>query len=227
MNYFAHGWPFIDEPYILAGTAVPDWLSVVDRRLRVRKKRALEFLGHASGPIAALARGIVQHHDDDAWFHRSDAFADLAWRTTQLCRHALPHDSGFRPSFLGHILVELVLDAELAGRAPNALEDYYRAVASVDPLVVQEAIEDMTSHKPAQLTWFIRRFCEVRFLFDYADDERLLFRLNQVMLRVSLQPLPSQFRTILPRVRNLVASNFEPLFGGFRSPPLGLSRDRG
>ena len=36
MNYFAHGHRFVDDPYFLAGTAVPDWLSVVDRKVRVR-----------------------------------------------------------------------------------------------------------------------------------------------------------------------------------------------
>ena len=38
MNYFAHGWNYVDAPYVLAGTAVPDWLSVVDRRVRARAR---------------------------------------------------------------------------------------------------------------------------------------------------------------------------------------------
>ena len=29
MNYFAHALPFLDDPYLAAGTGVPDWLSVV------------------------------------------------------------------------------------------------------------------------------------------------------------------------------------------------------
>ena len=40
MNYFAHGRHFIDQPYLLAGTAVPDWLNVVDRSVRARPARA-------------------------------------------------------------------------------------------------------------------------------------------------------------------------------------------
>ena len=32
MNYFAHALPFLDQPYFMAGTAVPDWLTVVDRQ---------------------------------------------------------------------------------------------------------------------------------------------------------------------------------------------------
>ena len=29
MNYFAHAIRFLDDPYFLSGTALPDWLSVV------------------------------------------------------------------------------------------------------------------------------------------------------------------------------------------------------
>ena len=41
MNYFAHGRSFIDHPYLLAGTAVPDWLNLVARRSRIRTKHSL------------------------------------------------------------------------------------------------------------------------------------------------------------------------------------------
>ena len=40
MNYFGHGHRFIDNPFFLAGTAVPDWLSVVNRRVRARRRLA-------------------------------------------------------------------------------------------------------------------------------------------------------------------------------------------
>ena len=54
MNYFAHALPFLDQPYFVAGTAVPDWLSVVDRQVRVRRRHA-EPLANAAD---ATARSI-------------------------------------------------------------------------------------------------------------------------------------------------------------------------
>ena len=50
MNYFAHGYAFLDDPYFLAGTAVPDWLSVIDRRMRARSK-----LAYSSGAAANVS----------------------------------------------------------------------------------------------------------------------------------------------------------------------------
>jgi hypothetical protein len=204
MNYFAHGRNFLADPYFLAGTAVPDWLSVVDRRVRVRAKTAASFAQDPDGCLAAVARGIVRHHRDDDWFHRTQAFAEVSWQLTVLVRDVLSPDDGLRPSFLGHILVELLLDAGLIGDQPQILDDYYHALESVDVLAVSTAVNRMASRSTDQLTWFIPRFSEERFLYDYLDDVKLLFRLNQVMRRVKLPALPDAFLTILPEARQAV-----------------------
>ncbi|MFI4877092.1 MAG: hypothetical protein ACIALR_17190, partial [Blastopirellula sp. JB062] len=121
MNYFAHGRRFLDRPYFLAGTAVPDWLNVVDRKMRARSKLALPHCDSADPYLAEVARGVVQHHYDDDWFHRTSAFGELSWRFTVLIRDQVGADDGLRPSFLGHITVELLLDAELAAQNPGLL----------------------------------------------------------------------------------------------------------
>ena len=110
MNYLAHGWRFTADPYYLAGTAAPDWLSVIDRTVRLRSRTAAEFTTNADPIVAAVARGVVQHHADDARFHATSAFTELSLAFAVAIRDALPGDEGFRPSFLGHILVELLLD---------------------------------------------------------------------------------------------------------------------
>src|SRR5687767_4653991 len=102
MNYFAHGRRYVDDPYRLEGTAVPDWLNVADRQVRVRSKHALPHMAADDQRLAALASGIVEHHTDDAWFHETRAFHELSWQLARMVREALPQDEGFRPSFLGH-----------------------------------------------------------------------------------------------------------------------------
>ena len=133
MNYFAHGYRFLDNPYFLAGTAVPDWLGVVNRRVRAHRARAERpFAADADENVAALARGIMQHHDDDGWFHGTDAFNRLAWQMANLCSQALPPEEGYRPSFLGHILLELLLDDALIAADPPHLSRCYAAMEQVD-----------------------------------------------------------------------------------------------
>jgi hypothetical protein len=205
MNYFSHGRLFVDDPYFLAGTAVPDWLSVSDRRVRVRSKHALAWVDDADPRTAALARGIARHHADDRWFHESAAFAELCWHFTVRIRDLLEPDDGLRPSFLGHILVEILLDSVLIEQDSGLLEAYYQAVAQVDGSLVQAAVNQMSPGTSVRLGEFVGLFVREQFLWDYSQDGKLWYRLNQVMRRVGLASLPDTFLTLLPEARSLVA----------------------
>jgi hypothetical protein len=204
MNYLAHGWRLAHEPYVLAGTAVPDWLNVIDRRMKVRSKTAALFVEHEDPATAAIARGIVQHHRDDAWFHDSPAFTRLSAEFSRQLAAVLPGDEGFRPWFLGHILVELLLDAALIEEDPQRPEDYYAALAAVDPAVTQTAVNAIATKTTDRLTVLLPRFLAERFLYDYLDDGKLLTRLNAVMRRVGLPQLPGEITVLFTEMRNQV-----------------------
>jgi hypothetical protein len=211
MNYFAHGYRFLDDPYFLAGTAVPDWLSAVDRRVRVRPKEAeahgegIGLGGDREALPARVARGVARHHADDGWFHTTEAFAELSWRYTIRIRDILEPDDGMRPSFLGHILIEILLDSILIDENPGLLDAYYRAMSEVDPVLVEDAVNRMSTSPTERLSLFIPAFTRERFLCDYSDDHRLLRRLNQVMRRVGLSTLPEKFLEVLPDARRETA----------------------
>lgn len=211
MNYFTHGRLFLDQPYFLAGTAVPDWLSVIDRRVRARTKLAEPFLADPNEDVAQLARGIVQHHIDDRWFHQTKAFHALSLEFTVRIRDWQTEDAGMRPMFLGHILVELLLDAHLTEQDPPQLDAYYSTLAQVDPQLVAATITRMTGKPVDLLPVLLPRFLHERFLYDYADDAKLTFLLNQVMRRVKLPLLPSDFAELLPAARSDVTKNAEAL----------------
>jgi len=213
MNFFAHGRMHVECPYVLAGTAIPDWLNLVDRRRRARRKLALPMVSHSDWQWADIARGIVQHHDDDQWFHATREFAELSLQLSVLVRDKIGNDDGLRPSFLGHILVELLLDDRLIQHDPQRLEAYYGAIHSLDAPLVARVVGEITGGDTSHLATVIRRFCEEQFLYDYASDQRLQFRLNQVMRRVKLPPLPNDFGDLLPTCRRLVDARVAGLLG--------------
>jgi hypothetical protein len=188
----------------MAGTAVPDWLSVVDRRVRVRKKAAEAFDGDGDPRAAAVARGIVQHLVDDDWFHRSRVFTELSNLLTTECHHVLRDDDGLRPQLLGHILVEVLLDAALIAAAPAQLDAYYQALEAIDPLVVQHTVNRISRRPTDKLAALIEHFTQLRILSDYLDDEKLFGRLNQIMRRVKVDELPREFLDVLPEYRRQV-----------------------
>jgi hypothetical protein len=216
VNYLAHGWLYTDEPYVLAGTAAPDWLSVIDRKIRLRSRTAADFVADPDPIVAAIARGIVQHHTDDAWFHATPAFNELCLQFAVEIREMLPGDEGFRPSFLGHILVELLLDRALAEDDPKRLDNYYLALARLDAMVTQQAITRLATRPVDRIITLIPRFLSDRFLYDYLDDSKLLIRLNHIMRRVGLPQLPNTMLDIIPSQRRRVRGQMSDLL---KPPP--------
>lgn len=188
MNYLSHGYRFVDDPYFVAGTALPDWMSVLDRRNRARSQVAARWIEDQDPNIASFARGVVQHHEDDRWFHQTEAFATLSTTFAVELRGRL--SGGHQAGFLGHIAVELLLDAVLMEDVPERLDAYYNALAQLDPQIVQFAANRLLPRPVELLSRLVPRFIAERFLADYADDRLLWRRLNHVMKRVGLEPLP-------------------------------------
>ena len=220
MNYFAHALHFLDRPYFAAGTGVPDWLTVVDRGVRIRRKHAEPLADDADPLTAAVARGVIQHIADDGRFHQGRAFAELSLELSAAARETLGADTSFRPLFLGHLLVEVLLDASLVAEDPARLEAYYRALDCVDALLVQQVVNRMASRPTERLAPMISGFCREQILRDYLEDGRLLVRLNQVMRRVKLAQLPEGFRELLPEARRLVEDRKGELLEGIPTPKL-------
>lgn len=222
MNYFAHAIHFLDDPYFVAGTAVPDWLTVADRRVRLRRRHLTGATTRADPILNAVARGIVQHLDDDARFHESRAFVELSMAISAAARDFLQEPSGMRPAFLGHLLVEVLLDAALIAAKPDRLDAYYRLLDQVDPAVVEAKVNMMAPGPTERLAGMIAAFCRERILWDYLDDATLLKRLNQVMRRVGLAELPAEFVDLFPELRGLVDRRAVSLLG--RPIPSDLSK---
>jgi hypothetical protein len=215
MNYFAHGIRFLDRPYFLAGTALPDWLSVADRRVRLRARDVQPFSNADGGPAGEIAAGVLQHLADDAWFHKTAAFAVASAELTVLMRDALSPDDGHRPAFLGHILTEILLDAVLIDSHPGRLDEYYAALAQIDPGLVEQTVNRMSRIPTDRLTPLVPRFAGERFLADYCETNRLLYRLNQIMRRVKLNPLPGDLGDVLEQARIIVEKRAAELLPGF------------
>ena len=207
MNYLAHAIDCLDDPYQVAGAATPDWLCMTRPRLRCRSRQAAPFVDADDPQLASYARGVMRHHADDDWFHETGAFGDLSMELARRVRWATGDRDGMRPGFLGHILVELLLDAALIAEDRRGVDAYYAALAAVDAEFVAAAIGQMNGGDASGVAGLITRFVEIRFLYDYMEDDTLLFRLNQVMRRVRLPELPAKMAEILPGARQLIAEH--------------------
>ena len=197
MNYFAHGIRFLDRPWFLAGTAVPDWLSVADRTVRLRDRMLEPFLESDDTDLRDFASGVKQHLHDDEWFHQTRGFYEVTSGVADIFRKHLGKSDGFLPGFLGHILTELLLDRLLIERDPEQLQRYYRSIQDAEANRVQELVNRIAPRQTERLAHFVTLFSQIRFLEDYLETRLLLRRLNQVLERVKLNRLPDSAIEIL------------------------------
>lgn len=211
MNFFCHALPYLDQPLFAACTGVPDFLSVIDRKIRARGRMVAPHLDSADETMRQVAGGIQAHLDDDHWFHGGEAFAQMNLEFAVELRDRMPGDAGFRPSFLGHILIEMLLDAIHVEDNAAAVQEYYENFAKLPLTEIGRCINTITGKPTDRIPATMRRFAETRFLLDYPADDTLMFRLNQVMRRVKLPELPAAVQAWLPSARSQVRQSYERL----------------
>lgn len=204
MNYFAHGLNHVDRPYFLAGTAIPDWLSAVDRKVRLRPRLLEPWLASDDEVQRQVAAGASRHLADDDWFHSTRGFLEVTSELTHRFRQQLGADQSYHCGFLGHVVMELLLDGVLMEIYPARFEQYWRALQSIQPQLVEHAVNQMAKQPAGQLAWFIELFCREQFLRSYANDQSLVTRLNQVLVRVKLSPVPTNVDSVVAQGRMLV-----------------------
>lgn len=210
MNYLAHGISFLDRPYFLAGTACPDWLSAADRGVRLRPRRVRPFAIDDGSSRSEFAAGVLRHLADDDWFHTNPAFHEAAGRMARLFK-PLGEDDGFRAGFLGHIALEMLLDAVLIDRDPSLLDAYYAVCETIDEKRISWFVAEMAPRPADELPAFILLFREHQFLRCYTNPARLLRRINQVLSRVRLSALPEEAIGVLEAGYEIAAERADSL----------------
>lgn len=212
MNSFSHALPFLDRNDQFAiGCALPDWLGAVDRRCRVRKNGAEKQIDHADPLVASIAGGIIQHIDDDRWFHGGAKFTELSMTFAVELREVLIGEAGFRPGFLGHIIIELILDAYLHENYPGTLDRFYEMVRAADPNTIQDAVNLLATRPTTKLADYFAVFNREKYLYDYNDDKRLMYRVNYVLRRVKLKPVDDRVVDWVPSARKRVYESVDDL----------------
>jgi len=154
--------------------------------------------------------GIKQHLEDDNRFHNCEAFSRCLVAVLQEVRPFL-NGVGIPPVFLSHLLVEVLLDAQLVRTRQADVSRYYADLESVDPDWTEWATGEILGQSVSGLAHFIRLFCRERILFDYADNMSLLRRLNQVMRRLRLPNLSDSFQEAVEASRPIVTAHAEEL----------------
>ena len=72
------------------------------------------------------------------------------------------------------------------------MEFYYRQLESIDPEKIQDVVNLFASKKTDKLARAIEGVIKERYLFDYTDDSKTLYRINRVLSRIGLETVNDQ-----------------------------------
>ena len=215
MNSFAHALPFLDRPYYAVGASLPDWLAASDRKCRVRRKRAVDWVGDEDPIVAEVAGGVVQHLKDDYWFHTSAVFRDFEMKFAVEIREIYDGDTSMRPGFVAHVVVEMLIDSWLQQNFPGQLERYYEMIAEVDSSKVQGAINRFATNPTVKLVPTMEKFISERYIFDYVTDEGVAYRMSRVLDRIGLEVLDDKILPWAATARPRVNERIKGLLSGY------------
>ena len=164
------------------GVTVPDLLTGSERGVRPSKKKLAD--SNADAESCSLAKGLERHLDDDAWFHRSDAFKSVTQQISTRFKEEAPD---VRASFFAHIVMEILLDAALMKSDPSLCKRFYEILETFDADDVHRRSNPFLNRPSETLSKTLTRFCEVRFIEGYENDRYVLRSLIGVARRVRLK----------------------------------------
>ena len=76
----------------------------------------------------------------------------------------------------------------------------------------------MSTRPTEKLAEYFHIFLRERYLFDYSDDQRLLYRVNHVLRRVKLNPVSEEILDWLPPARERVYESASSLLNEYALP---------
>lgn len=158
-----------------------------------------------------LAAGVRRHYRDDDWFHASEAFLRASAEATQRIAATPDYAPALRGWFLGHVLVEMLVDRCLIRAEPSRLDDYYAALESIDRDWLLNTAQPWLTGPATRLGLYFDGFRAHRYLYGYLDDEGLFRRLRGLARRVGLPALPGSLARALPAIARLVEQRLDGL----------------
>lgn len=214
MNYFGHfyfdGQPQT-SPELHLGLVLPDFIRNFTPQNRLPHKLT-DYKNE-------LYRGCASHFNRDKIFHSSQFFKNAnVFVMKQMDEHGMKKLFP-RYWFLSHIMMELILDRVLLRLDKRKLEFFYKEIFTVlqSPIEIEKLFLEF---RFASFNIFIEKlahFCNTKYIFYYSDNEKLIFSLNRIYLRTTLEREwdSNQHKLLLliiPQIELWISNNIKDLY---------------
>jgi hypothetical protein len=195
MNFLSHYF-FDNIPgnhYYNFGLILPDLLGIYNRKWKFSTKVIPKNDHHFS----QINSGALRHLQTDHEFHNSDWFQIKRQEVKALLYKHNLNFSPFRPFFISHILVELILDRVILKKDIETAHHFYTDMDLINDEVIVSLLNKSNFAPAGEFISFFNRFRQHRYVFTYADNEKFIFSLNRIFSRVNNPIFEGEFKEIL------------------------------
>jgi len=187
VNYVSHYYCLKEKnPYYTLGALLPDILHnfsfLYNRYFRSYDTVALNT------EEMVLWKGIIQHYEDDAYFHDLSFFKLGMQQIEEAMNKSDVLVTLKRKFLISHVLYELILDNMILDRNPSLVNEIYDDLAEIDVSNLRNFLKKIVGDNE-EIDLFLDsfdRFLARRFLGFYSIESNLVKSLHMVTGKISL-----------------------------------------
>ena len=197
LSHFYHELPCSD-PYFAAGVVLPDILSNYSHRTgEVVKLHENKFVEPDSEAQTSLLKGVKRHYTIDGYFHESEFFAR---NTEAISHHFKKRDYACfekRLYAVSHVMLEIMLDRKILMEERSACVKMYTLLDWVDKKEVSKLVAlNSPASEPDAVAEHFDGFRVRKFVYDYAEEDRLTELMNSINKRLGNKAFSMQDREL-------------------------------
>jgi len=184
MNFLSHYYfdRTNNDAHVVMGTVLPDLVKNAAKESNLYPQKN-EFLFKGNPDEENLLLGWKRHLAVDLLFHSSNFFLEKTTELKQLIK-PIVENTPFRPSFLAHIGLELLLDHLLVEHNLIQVKHFYEKLSAVE----EESLSDFLAHcnlkNPEVFFNFLEKFISSKYLLSYQKLENISYALNRICMRL-------------------------------------------
>lgn len=155
-----------------------------------------------------LLRGCLQHYESDKQFHASPFFEHYQQLVNTHLKSKTFSPDVNRKWFIAHILTELLIDRRIVVTEPSLVNGFYDSLNRVDQDVLAGFLQYYGMAETAEFFKFFDHFRGVQYIYYYADNNKFLYSLNRIMMRVGIKELSdADAATLLEAILEIEATH--------------------
>ncbi|MES2779655.1 MAG: hypothetical protein V4651_07120 [Bacteroidota bacterium] len=137
----------------------------------------------------SLLRGCLRHYQRDKQFHGSSFFEGYQQRVNEYLKTQPFSVDVNRKWFIAHVLTELLIDRAFVKTFPGYVDAFYGSLTAMEDRELAGFLKQYGMADTTDFFYFFNHFRSVQYIYYYADNNKFLYSLTRIMLRVGLKEL--------------------------------------